>query len=172
MYNGNKVNGAKNGQKSNYHSISAAAPTATYPRSAQSGDINSTYIAGDTNTVGNTNNMNYAKSGKKGAYHSVTEAPTLPSFPGTFQSRESDPRSTRANAHNMNNKSNKEKNGHYGPATAGQAVDAYSSTFQPSEFGSSSNPIAAAWEEHIDENTNRKYFYNSITGRVSHSRAV
>lgn len=168
LTNANKVNRANNG---NYPASTATPPMVGYPSSFQSGEMDSSYTAAGnvTITTSNTQKKNPAKSGKKDAYHSTTETPARAAYPSTFQSSEADSTSTRANKNGVNtvSKTNNLKNGSYTLSTAEPATKGYPSTFQSSNNKSSSKPIAAAWEEHIDENTNRRYFYNVVTGRSS-----
>ncbi|WP_411024208.1 WW domain-containing protein, partial [Salmonella sp. s58408] len=95
--------------------------------------------------------------------YSTMGAPALPGYPSTLQARDIDSNSNRTNV----NSTNKVKNGSYTAATTGSAVQGYPSSFQSRDIKSSARPGAAAWEEHIDEHTNRRYFYNSITGKSS-----
>lgn len=170
------VNGAKNGNNSNYQGLTGTEPIPSCPRAFQPDELHSSSTPGNKNSMNNATKINAMKNSKKGNYHSPTAASATAGYPSALQSSDIDSSSTWNNANpvintssvNRTNNTSKGKTGTYGSATTGSDIAAYSSSVQSSDTGSSSNSIAAAWEEHIDETTNRKYFYNTITRRVSH----
>lgn len=150
------VDRVKSSKNFNGPSPAPEPPTAGYLKAVPSDGIDLSYTPGDTSKV------ELAKSGNKGTYHSLTHASALPDYTSTAKSGKIDicPARTITNS---------TRNGRYGVVTADPGIEAYPSNFESSGNGSRSKLIAASWEEHIDERTNRKYFYNNITGRVSAS---
>lgn len=161
----NKINSANNGKRGNYSPPADVPPSAGYLDALPSCEIEPSYPPDDPDTLRNPKHV---------TYHPSTKSPARPGYSGIFQSREIDTSPTRSNATTsyMKPVSSKGKTRTYGRATAGSEIEAYPSTFRSGNIGWGSEPIAEEWEEHIDESTNRKYFYNSITGRVRHSGTI
>lgn len=166
MNSARNVRGAKEGKKGNYSTTAAALENVEYPRVVPSSEIGSS-----SENPNRTIDRNVANNGNKNNYHSITAAPAVPTYSSGFRCADIDSSYTPNNRYTGTkaNSSNKVTKGNYRQVTAEPACPTY---FQSREFVSNSNPFTAAWEEHIDENTNRKFFYNCITGMVSRTRKL
>ena len=167
----------KKGNIGNYHSSTTHPAAGSYSSALDPDYVDSTY-AESTDAMYNTNTNSTSKNCKNVNNQSATTRPATATYSRASQSREIDSRSIPSSSHTTNdanaasvvdigNPMNYGKKNNYQSTTSRPTIVANSRALKPSDVHTNSGSSAQAWEEHIDVATNRSFYYNNITKRVS-----